>query len=237
MRGPQLLPAVAGLALLALTACSGSNKKTSPSLPTVAPSFPARSAQTPRGAGIATPPVAQRFVTPAPSPAQVTDLTDMIRLRAGDLPQGFGLGQFQAYQPNEAAVNGYENPQDVLSRMNATGRLGGLVQQITSPDSQGGLGVTIDVWKDAAGAKTFFDQYPRPDPSITYKEITLPQPPGEQVFAIQASTNGQTAYSVSWRRGRLILGVGEIFPAGKESLDKLQPIIDLVDRKAQAAAQ
>jgi hypothetical protein len=233
----SIFTALAACAAVALgsAACSGSNNKTNSSS-AVGPTAPP--AQT------AAPPVARRSPTPEAAllppelpPKAVTEITDQVRPKPGDLPPGFGFGQFEAYQPNQVAISGFDDPAGVLQRMNETGRLGGYLRQITTPDSDGGAAITIDVWKDAAGAKQYFDQYPRPAAGTQYQEITLPQPLGEQSFAIQVTLNGQTGYSISWRRGRIILGVGEFFPPGKASLDALQPLIDLLDKKAQAAQQ
>lgn len=216
-------------------ACNGSNNAkpaigggpTAPPPQTAAPTVVGRRSPTPEAA----------LLPPSLPPRAVTDITDQVRPKPGDLPPGFGFGQFEAYQPNQVAITGFDDPAAVLRRMNETGRLGGYLRQITTPDSAGGAAITIDVWKDAAGAKQYFDQYPRPQAGTQYREITLPQPLGEQSFAIEVMANGQTGYSISWRRGRIILGVGEFFPPGKASLDALQPLIDLLDQKAQAANQ
>lgn len=237
MRRPIVTALAACLAVaLGGAACSGSNNAKPPTV--VGPTAPP--AQT------AAPPVARRSPSPTPAgallppeipPKAVTDITEQVRPRPGDLPPGFGFGQFEAYQPNQVAVTGFDNPAAVLQRMNATGRLGGYLRQITTPDSPGGAAITIDVWKDAAGAKAYFDQYPRPQVGTHYQEITLPQPLGDQSFAIEVMANGQTGYSISWRRGRIVLGVGEFFAPDKASLDALQPLIEMLDKKAQAAQQ
>src|SRR5581483_9046928 len=196
MRRPILTTLAASAAVaLGCAACSGSNNAKPPTA--VGPTAPP--AQT------SAPPVARRsptpeaaLLTPELPPKAVTDITEQVRPRPADLPPGFGFGQFEAYQPNQVAISGFDNPAAVLQRMNETGRLGGYLRQITTPDSSGGAAITIDVWKDAAGAKQYFDQYPRPAAGIQYQEITLPQPLGEQSFAIEITLNGQTGYSISW---------------------------------------
>lgn len=236
---------IAALGLL-LTACSGganSNTNTNRNagaVPTVAASAPsAQTAMASRPTAAATPEgTPGPTLRGAPVPAKaVTDITEQVRPKSGELPQGFGFGQFEGYQPNESAVQGFANPDAVLQRLKDSGRQGGFFQQITMADSPGGAGITIDVWKDAAGAKAYFDDYPRPDKSVDFSEISLPRPLGEQSFAIEYRVNGQTGYSLAWRRGRIVIGAGASFPPGKASLDKLQPLLDLLDKKAQAAQQ
>jgi len=221
-------------AALVLTACGGSNHKRNSPRAAGPTAPPAQTATAERGAS-PTPAVTLR--PPGAPPKAVTDITEQVRPRPGELPPGFGFGQFEAYQPNEVAVNGFADPAAVLQRMNQTGRLGGYLRQFTTQESPSGAAITIDVWQDAAGAKQYFDQYPRPEAGTQYHEVTLPRPLGDQSFAIEVTSNGQTGYSLSWRRGRIILGVGEFFPAGNASLAALQPLIDLLDQKAQAAKQ
>ena len=237
---------------LLLTACSGANTtggatntgrgknadvNTAPSAVASAPAPQTGTAgrATPTATADGTPGATLRGA-PVPSKA-VTDITEQVRPKSGELPQGFGFGQFQGYQPNESAVQGFANPEALLKRMNDTGRLGGFFQQIGMADSPGGAGITIDVWQDAAGAKAYFDDYPRPEGNVDLNEIPVPQPLGEQSYAIEYRLNGQTGYSLAWRRGRIILGAGAAFPPGKAALDKLQPLLDLLDKKAQAAQQ
>ncbi len=228
----KLWPFLAG-GLLALCACSSSNNASSAPTAsrTIATAPPAQTAII-----AARTPGAPALATPAPAPADVTRLTEQVRLKITELPQGFSFGQFAGYQANEAAVTGFDDPQGVFNRMNSTGRLGGYVQSLVAPDSSG-ASYTIDVWKETAGATSYFDQYPRPDKSLTYQAIDLPRPLGDQSLAYQYQANGQTGYAVAWRRGRLILGAGELFMPGKESIDKLMPLITALDQKAQAAQQ
>jgi len=235
-----ILTAVLLSGLAVWPACIGTKSTTPQAAAPTAP--PAQSPASGQGTRAASPSPAIRSGTPAfgraaiPS-AAVTDITEQVRFKPGDLPAGYTFGQFQSYQSNESAVNGYDDEQAVLARMNSTGRLGGLLQQIITPNSAGGAGVTVDVWRDEAGAKAFFDQFPRPEQSIKYEEISLPKSLGDQYFAFKANVGGQVDYSVTWRRGRIILGTGELYPAGHDSLDNLTTLIDLLDKKAQAAKQ
>jgi hypothetical protein len=239
MRHPALL-VLATAAAACAAACSSGNAKTSqPStaLPTAPPTQAAAHAATPPPSAVT--PNVQISAPTTPSP-EVLAILEKVKLTITELPRGFSYGQFQAFQPNEQAVNGYDtDPITLLDRLNKTGRIGGYIQQINAGDGEAGIGVTEEVWKDAAGAKAYFDDFPRPAKSIKYQEITLPQQLGEQVFAYEYTLTGpagnQTGYSIAWRNGRFILGVGEAFPTGKESLDKLMTLATLLDAKATAA--
>jgi len=166
----------------------------------------------------------------------VKSVVDQLRLKITELPRDFGFGQFATFQSNEAAVGGFDDPVGVLERMNETGRLGGYVQQLSTRDGPTAA-YTIEVWKDAAGARAYFDQFPKPDKSLSYKVITLPQTLGDQSFAYQYDAGSKTGYSIAWRRGRFILGAGDSFASGKESLDRIMQIVNLLDQKAQSLPQ
>lgn len=223
----RYLLATATACLLFLTACGGS--KTPNRIAAVATAPPAQTVvirpPTPAPRGLA---------TPQPASEAVTRIVDQVKLKITELPREFGYGLFAAYQPNEAAVTGFADPQGVLDQMNKTGRLGGYVQQLTTPDGPTAA-YTIEVWRDAAGAQSYFDNYPKPDKSLQTQEITLPQPLGDQSYAYQYQANGRTGYSIAWRRGRIILGAGDAFATGKETLDRIMVIVNLLDMKAQAA--
>jgi hypothetical protein len=201
---------------------------------TVAPSAGATSAATPAPATAAT--AAPSAASGAGSSASASDLIDQITLTAADLPSGFGVGGLSGHQSNQQAITGYADPQAVLKLFNDTGRQDGYIQQITSPDSGSGIGVSIEVWGDAAGAKAFFDQYPSPPAEVKAQPFTLPQPLGDQSYAYQYALGAGSGTSIAWRRGRVVLGVGE--PAsGQAALDHLLQIAAILDAKAQAAQQ
>jgi hypothetical protein len=222
------------VAALVLGACGGNSKPADRAGANVAARPTAPPAQPPLPF---TPTPILDLGTPEPPPPDVVTLTDQVRLKITQLPRDFGYGQFQAYQSNQQAVSGYDDPQGVLARMNATGRRGGILQQIITPLNPTGAGITVEVWKDAAGAKQYFDQYPRPEKSLKYQVIDPPRQVGDQTFAIRYELGGNVGYVISWRRGRLILGVGDQFQPGKESLDELMALVDLLDKNAQAAKQ
>ncbi len=218
-------------ALLLVAGCSGSNSPGNRAA-VVASAPPAQTAVIRNS----TPAQQLEAATPPPLPPDVTRLVEEVKLKITELPREYGYGPFAAFQTNEAAVSGFDDPNAVLKQLNDTGRQGGFVQSLTNVGGQGGA-FTVDVWKDATGAKSYFDQFPRPPKGITFQEIQLPQPLGEQSFAYEYQLNGQTGYSLAWRRGRVILGLGLQYFPGKESLDKVMALAMQLDQKAQAAKQ
>jgi hypothetical protein len=169
-------------------------------------------------------------------PADPRALIDLIRLNNSNLPSGFSLGQLFAYQPNEQAIVGYADPQAVLDLLNSTGRQDGYIEQIVGPGNSS-FGVSIQVWKDAAGAKAFFDQHPLPDSSVSFQQVQLDQPIGEQYQALKIADGSSSRYALSWRVGRVVLGIGgDAGPDGKPSREMLQ-LVDVLTKRAQAAQQ
>ena len=163
------------------------------------------------------------------------DLLNALKLQTADLPSGFSVGSMEGFQANEAAVAGYDDPAGTLQLMQRTGRVGGYVQQIADAGSANGAGVSIEVWNDAAGAATYFEHYPHPESSTTYEPIDVPGL-GEQVFAYRYESNGSSGYAVAWRRGRLVLGVGEMVRAG-QSVDHVLELAKALDKKARSVQQ
>jgi|GEM_PF-3265412 len=163
-------------------------------------------------------------------------LIDLIRLDNSNLPSGFSFGQLFGYQANEQAVIGYADPQSVLDLLNSTGRQDGYIEQISGPGGSS-FGVSIQIWRDAAGAKAFFDQHPLPDSSVSYQQVQLDTPIGEQYQALKISAGAGSSYALSWRVGRVVLGIGgDAGPDGKPSQAMLQ-LVDLLTKRAQAAQQ
>ena len=163
-------------------------------------------------------------------------LINQIKPGAGDLPSGYSPGQFAGEQPNAQAITGYANPSDVLSLFTSSGRQDGFVQQIAGPNGET-FGVSYGVWQDAAGAKQFMDNHPLPDSSVTFQQVQLDQPLGDQYQALQIGSGASSSYALSWRVGRVVLGLGGAAGAdGKPSADLLQ-LANLLTQRAQAAQQ
>ncbi len=174
--------------------------------------------------------------TPRPVPLDPAAVIELVKLDASDLPAGLGIGGLAGYQTIQAAVNGYDNPPAVMELMARTGRGGGYIEQITTAESSNGAGMSIEVWLDAAGAKTYFDSYPRPEAGFQYEQIDVPGL-GDQVFAYRYHSNGRTGYAISWRRGRIVMGVGESLDPANDSIDHVMTIVNLLDKKAQTVPQ
>lgn len=211
--------------------------------PTAAQTAPAATVVPAATAAATAPPAAAATAAPAPSAASgsgstasASDLIDQIKLSAADLPSGYGIGSLAGHQANEQAVTGYADPQAVLKLFNDTGRQDGYIQQISSPDGGSGMGVSIEVWGDAAGAKAYFGQFPSPPAEVKAQPFTLPRPLGEQSFAYQYALGAGSGTSIAWRRGRVVLGIGEA-ASGQAALDHLLEIAMILDAKAQAAQQ
>ncbi|HZU77576.1 MAG TPA: hypothetical protein VFA70_12485 [Dehalococcoidia bacterium] len=226
----RLGTAAAAAWLLLFAGCSSSSRSNSATAPTARTAPPAQTALI----RAATPPAA---VTVAVQPSDVVRITNDLRLTAADLPPGAQPGPLEGTLSNEAAAVGFASPTAVVTLMQQTGRLGGIAQALTTGDGATGAGVSIEVWRDAQGAQRYFAQYPRPEGPGQITKITLPQPLGDESFAYQIEQNGQITYAVNWRRGRLILGVGERFPASQASLDKTLAIAQALDKKAAAEPQ
>lgn len=172
----------------------------------------------------------------AASSISASELIDRITLTAADLPSGYSLGGLSGHESNEQAITGYADPQGVLKLFNDTGREDGFIQQISSPDTGSGIGVSIEVWRDEAGAKAFFDQFPSPPAEVKPQPFDLPTPLGDQNFAYRYALGAGSGTSIAWRRGRVVLGIGE--PAsGDAALNHLLQIAAILDAKALAAQQ
>jgi hypothetical protein len=168
-------------------------------------------------------------------PSDPRALIDAVKPGDSDLPSGFTPGQFSGYQANDQAILGYANPQDVLSLLNSTGRQDGFIEQVNGPS--GTFALSIQVWQDATGAKTFFDQHPVPDNTVQFKTVQLDKPLGDQYQALLIGSGAQATYALSWRVGRVVLGIGGAAGAdGKPSADMLQ-LADFMTKRAQAAQQ
>jgi len=220
----------------AAAAASATTAAQAPTPTQAATAAPATAAATAPPAATATSAPAASAASGARSAASAGDLIDQIKLTAADLPSGFNVGGLAGHQPNQQAITGYADPQAVLKLFNDTGRQDGYIQQISSPDTGSGIGVSIEVWGDEAGAKAFFDQYPSPPADVKPQPFTLPQPLGDQSYAYQYALGAGSGTSIAWRRGRVVLGVGEA-ASGQTVLDHLLQIAAILDAKAQAAQQ
>jgi len=153
-------------------------------------------------------------------------------LALGDLPSGYSLG-VQQELPNATASQGYADPAAVAKEIEQSGRQGGIAQQVFSATSGGELGVTIEAFKDAAGAQAWVAHPPPYPASMNATPATLPAPLGEQDAAIHWTQDGNSGYVINFRRGRFVFGLGLSAPAGTESLNALLPLAQALDAKAK----
>jgi hypothetical protein len=207
-------------AALLLVAC-GSGKGTSRN---TAPTPAKQSAGTPSAA--------------AAIPTLTPDLASTLQkytLAAGDLPSGYSLGVEQQL-PNETASQGFADPAAAAKLIQQSGREGGIAQQVFTTSSASELGVTVEAFKDAAGAQDWIAHPPVYPASMHVTAATLPQPLGEQSSAIHWTQNGSSGYVVNFRRGRFVFGFGLSAPTGQESLDAVLPLAKALDQKAQRQA-
>jgi hypothetical protein len=220
------------------TAASGTATSAASAAATSAAAPSATAAATATSAAAASASTATATATAASAsggPSDPRALIDAVKPGDSDLPSGFTPGQFSGYQANDQAILGFANPQDVLSLLNSTGRQDGFIEQVNGPN--GTFALSIQVWQDAAGAKTFFDQHPVPDNTVQFKTVQLDQPLGEQYQALLIGSGAQATYALSWRVGRVVLGIGGAAGAdGKPSADMLQ-LADFMTKRAQAAQQ
>lgn len=163
--------------------------------------------------------------------AGLTDTLKKYALTPADLPSGYALG-LQQQLPNETASAGFADPAAVVKEIQQSGRQGGIAQQVISTTGAGEMAVTVEAFKDAAGAQDWVAHPPAYPPSMNATPATLPQQLGEQSTAVHWTQDGNGGYLVSFRRGRFVFGLSLGAPSGKESLDALLPLAKSLDANA-----
>lgn len=150
-----------------------------------------------------------------------------------DLPDGYKAGGVVEV-PNDAAAQSYADPPKAIVEIQQTGRKGGLGQQVFSPPGQpGDIGVTVEIFPDAAGAARWAAEPPDMAPDLNPKPATMTQPPGEHASATHWQQGGTGGYVVSFNRGSVVLGIGISAPLGQESLDVALDLARRLDEKAK----
>lgn len=193
---------------------------------------------------LSTQPARQKSPTPSPAaqapagatvPPNVMAVLTRYVLTLPDLPSGYELG-VQRPVSNSEAIGGYADPQAALKEVQSTGRQGGIAQQVisTTPGSSP-MGVSIEIFAANSGAQQWLLHPPALPPILQTTATDLPQQLGEQSTALHftESKNNLAGYIVSFRRGRVVFGLGVSAPAGKESLESLLAIGKQLDDKAQ----
>jgi len=154
-------------------------------------------------------------------------------LTTADLPDGYRAGGVVEV-PNDVAAQSYADPPKAILEIQQTGREGGLGQQVFSPPGQpGDIGVTVEIFPDAAGAARWATEPPDMVPDLSPKPAAMTQAPGEHASATHWQQGATGGYVLSFNRGPVVLGVGISAPLGQESLDVALDLARRLDEKAK----
>lgn len=148
-----------------------------------------------------------------------------------DMPAGYATGGILEV-PNDQAASDYADPQQAKQEIGETGRQGGLGQQINGPPSVAGtLGLSIELFKDPAGAQRWASQ-PPPSPAAL-QMAPVPNSPsfGDASSVLHWSQGAQSGYVLSFSRGQVVYGLGIQAPSGQESLDPLETLAQSIEQK------
>jgi hypothetical protein len=149
-----------------------------------------------------------------------------------DLPSGYGAGGLVEV-PNQQAAFDYGDPQAAQHEIADTGRQGGLGQQIFPPAGvAGSIGVSIESFKDAAGAKHWAAEPPGMQAGLNATPVDPGGSFGEASSAVHWNQGAQSGYVLNFSRGRIVYGVGLAAPSGQESLAPVQELARSLDQKA-----
>jgi hypothetical protein len=209
-----------GFALMAalLAACHNGRSATHPSQPKAL-------------AGAAT-----STATPAPPSTLPPDVLAVLKrysFRQADLPEGYAAGGTLEV-PNQQAVLDYGNPKAAEQEIAETGRQGGLGQQVFPPPTvTGSIGVSIEVFKDEAGARRWAADPPAMQANLNPTPVDASGPFGEASSATHWTQGAKSGYVLSFSRGRIVYGIGIEAPTGTESLTPAQELARSLDQKAQ----
>ena len=174
-----------------------------------------------------------RPTPPSLLPPDVLTVLRRYTLAQSDLPTGYSAGGLLEV-PNDQAANDYADAQVAKQEMSDTGRQGGLGQQLTGPPSIAGtLGVSIELFKDAAGAQRWASQPPASSPALQMTPEPVDRPFGDASSAMHWSQGGQSGYVLSFSQGRIVYGLGIQAPAGQESLVPLEVLAQSLEQKAK----
>jgi hypothetical protein len=212
------LTAIAAFCLVVLVGCSGLRARTpSPAATATAPP----SSQTP----VATP--VSLF------PPAVGATLRRYTLTQADMPDGYTAGGVLEV-PNEQAANDYADPNQATQEITETGRQGGLGQQLFGPGSVvGSLGLSIELFKDAAGARRWAAQPPPSPAALQMTPVEADRSFGDASSVMHWSQGAQSGYVLSFSEGSVVYGLGLQAPSGQESLAPLETLAQSIDKKAK----
>lgn len=180
-----------------------------------------------------TPPAA--VATAASSlPPDVDALLRRYALDQADLPAGYSTG-FLSEVPNDQALDGYADPISAQKELTAVGRQGGLAEQVLPPSGvASSIGISIEVFNDAAGAQQWATNPPALPDELSPTPADPTQQIGDAISAVHWTQGAQSGYVLSFSRGRVVFGIGIAASTGQESLAPALDLALILDQKALA---
>jgi hypothetical protein len=166
-------------------------------------------------------------------PPSVLSTLRRYSLSQADMPDGYSAGGVLEV-PNQQAANDYADPNQAMQEMSDTGRQGGLGQQLFGPGSVvGTLGLSIELFKDAAGARKWATQPPSSPPALQMVTAPADRTFGDASSVMHWSQGAQSGYVLSFSEGPIVYGLGLQAPTGQESLAPLDTLAQNIERKAK----
>jgi len=149
------------------------------------------------------------------------------------MPDGYTAGGVLEV-PNEQAANDYPDSNQAMQEMTETARQGGLGQQLFGPGSMAGtLGLSIELFKDAAGAQRWASEPPPSPPALQMAPVSADRRFGDASSVMHWSQGAQSGYVLSFSEGPIVYGLGLQAPAGQESLAPLETLAQSIEQKAK----
>jgi hypothetical protein len=163
----------------------------------------------------------------------VSSLLRSYALSQSDLPSGYTTG-IVVEVPNDSALSGYDDEKAARQEMEEVARQGGIGQQLFPPGNvAASMGVSIEVFKDAAGAKRWASNPPSLPAGLNPTAADPQEQIGDAISATHWTQGGQSGYVLSFSRGRVVFGIGVSAPTGHESLTPALDVAQKLNQKAQ----
>jgi hypothetical protein len=214
----RIAAAAAALCLAVLVGCGGLKGR----------------APSPSGTATTTPPSQTPVATPVSQfPPAVMATLRRYTLSQADMPDGYTAGGVLEVS-NDQAASDYADPNQAMQEIMETGRQGGLGQQLFGPATVvGSLGLSIELFKDAAGARRWASQPPPSPAALQMTPVTAARSFGDVSSVMHWSQGAQSGYVLSFSEGAVVYGLGLQAPAGQESLAPLEALAQSIDKKAK----